>query len=285
MELSSISSRMGRTTVELHHVSKGYDRQLFTDFSYIFLKGDRIGFVGENGCGKTTMMKLIAGIIRPDAGEVVVGQTVKIGYYSQEWENDPAAGIAYMDPRARVIDYIRDTAEYVRTKDGLVSASSMLDKFLFPPQEQYARIEKLSGGEKKRLNLLRVLMEAPNVLILDEPTNDLDIQTLTILEDYLDSFDGIVIVVSHDRYFLDRVTKRLFVFEPGGIRQFEGNYSDYALVREMEDAMTAMDVGAGKASAGNEMSSGKTDGPEDDSAPLSKAASKIKLLAKIYIIF
>ena len=276
VELSSISSRMGRTTVELHHVSKGFDRQLFTDFNYIFLKGDRIGFVGENGCGKTTMMKLIAGIIQPDAGEVVVGQTVKIGYYSQEWENDPAASIAYMDPRARVIDYIRDTAEYVRTKDGLVSASSMLDKFLFPPQEQYARIEKLSGGEKKRLNLLRVLMEAPNVLILDEPTNDLDIQTLTILEDYLDSFDGIVIVVSHDRYFLDRVTKRLFVFEPGGIRQFEGNYSDYALVREMEDAMTAMDVGAGKASAGNEMSSGKTDGPEDDSAPLSKAEERAR---------
>ena len=125
---------MGRTTVELHHVSKGYDRQLFTDFNYIFLKGDRIGFVGENGCGKTTMMKLIAGIIQPDEGEVVVGQTVKIGYYSQEWENDPAAGIAYMDPQARVIDYIRDTAEYVRTKDGLVSASSMLDKFFFPPQ-------------------------------------------------------------------------------------------------------------------------------------------------------
>ena len=234
VELSSISSRMGRTTVELHHVSKAYERQLFSDFSYIFLKGDRIGFIGQNGCGKTTMMKLIAGMLKPDQGEVVVGQTVKIGYYSQEWENDPAAGIAYMNPNSRVIDYIRDTAEYVRTKDGLVSASSMLEKFLFPPQEQYACIEKLSGGEKKRLNLLRVLMEAPNVLILDEPTNDLDIQTLTILEDYLDSFEGIVIVVSHDRYFLDRVTKRLFAFEENRIRQFEGNYSEYALVREME---------------------------------------------------
>ncbi|MBO5245649.1 MAG: ABC-F family ATP-binding cassette domain-containing protein [Eubacterium sp.] len=234
VELSSISSRMGRTTVELHHVSKAYERQLFSDFSYIFLKGDRIGFIGQNGCGKTTMMKLIAGMLKPDQGEVVVGQTVKIGYYSQEWENDPAAGIAYMNPKSRVIDYIRDTAEYVRTKDGLVSASSMLEKFLFPPQEQYACIEKLSGGEKKRLNLLRVLMEAPNVLILDEPTNDLDIQTLTILEDYLDSFEGIVIVVSHDRYFLDRVTKRLFAFEENRIRQFEGNYSEYALVREME---------------------------------------------------
>ena len=292
VELSSVSSRMGRTTVELHHVSKGYDRQLFTDFSYIFLKGDRIGFVGENGCGKTTMMKLIAGIIRPDAGEVVVGQTVKIGYYSQEWENDPAAGIAYMDPQARVIDYIRDTAEYVRTKDGLVSASSMLDKFLFPPQEQYARIEKLSGGEKKRLNLLRVLMEAPNVLILDEPTNDLDIQTLTILEDYLDSFDGIVIVVSHDRYFLDRVTKRLFVFEPEGIRQFEGNYSDYALVREMETATATMDVdaGGGKAAGGKQIAGrageGKSavvnaqnsagDAPGATDTPLSKAAERAR---------
>lgn len=238
VELSSISSRLGRTTVELHHVGKAYEKPLFTDFSYIFLKGDRIGFIGENGCGKTTMMKLIAGLIQPDRGEVVVGQTVKIGYYSQEWENDPSAGIAYMDPQARVIDYIRDTAEYVRTEDGLISASAMLDKFLFPPQEQYARIEKLSGGEKKRLNLLRVLMEAPNVLILDEPTNDLDIRTLTILEDYLDRFDGIVIVVSHDRYFLDRVTKRLFAFEPDGICQFEGNYSEYALVREMEQAQS-----------------------------------------------
>ena len=282
VELSSISSRMGRTTVELHHVSKGYDRQLFTDFTYIFLKGDRIGFVGENGCGKTTMMKLIAGIIRPDAGEVVVGQTVKIGYYSQEWENDPAAGIAYMDPQARVIDYIRDTAEYVRTKDGLVSASSMLDKFLFPPQEQYARIEKLSGGEKKRLNLLRVLMEAPNVLILDEPTNDLDIQTLTILEDYLDSFDGIVIVVSHDRYFLDRVTKRLFVFEPGGIRQFEGNYSDYALVRAMESTMTAMAAetsvgraGEGKSAAVNAQNS-TTEALGANDTPLSKAEERAR---------
>ena len=278
VELSSVSSRMGRTTVELHHVSKGYDRQLFTDFNYIFLKGDRIGFVGENGCGKTTMMKLIAGILQPDEGKVIVGQTVKIGYYSQEWENDPSAGIAYMDPQARVIDYIRDTAEYVRTKDGLVSASSMLDKFLFSPQEQYARIEKLSGGEKKRLNLLRVLMEAPNVLILDEPTNDLDIQTLTILEDYLDSFDGIVIVVSHDRYFLDRVTKRLFVFEPGGIRQFEGNYSDYALVREMEGAIAAMDADnvAGKATAGKETSSGVADGSAGDPAPLSKAEERAR---------
>ena len=187
-----------------------------------------------------------------------------------------------MDPQERVIDYIRDTAEYVRTKDGLVSASSMLDKFLFPPQEQYARIEELSGGEKKRLNLLRVLMEAPNVLILDEPTNDLDIQTLTILEDYLDSFDGIVIVVSHDRYFLDRVTKRLFVFEPGGIRQFEGNYSDYALVRAMESTMTAMAAetgvgraGEGKSAAVNAQNS-TTEALGANDTPLSKAEERAR---------
>lgn len=237
VELFSVSTRMGRTTVELHNVSKAYDRKLFEDFSYIFLKGDRIGFIGENGCGKTTMMKLIMGMVQPDSGEVVIGQTVKLGYYSQEFENTPEAGIAYMDPASRVIDYIRDTAEYVQTKDGRISASAMLERFLFPPQEQYSRIEKLSGGEKKRLNLLRVLMEAPNVLILDEPTNDLDIRTLTILEDYLDQFDGIVIVVSHDRYFLDRIVKRLFVFEGDGrIRQFEGGYSDYVLVCSMEEA-------------------------------------------------
>lgn len=242
VEMSSVSTRMGRTTIELHAVTKGYDRTLFQDFTYFFLKGDRIGFIGENGCGKTTLMKLIAGLEQPDSGEVVIGQTVKIGYYTQEFARGPEAGVAYMDPSKRVIDYIRDTAEYVQTTDGLMSASVMLDRFLFPPNEQYARIEKLSGGEKKRLNLLRVLMEAPNVLILDEPTNDLDIQTLTILEDYLDHFDGIVIVVSHDRYFLDRVVRRLFAFEEGRIRQFEGGYSEYALVRGMEEELAGQEA-------------------------------------------
>ena len=229
IEIGSVSSRMGKTTVELSHITKTYgDHVLISDFSYIFLKNDRIGFVGKNGCGKTTLMKIIDGRILPNAGEVTIGQTIKIGYYTQEIEQDENAGIAYMDPNLRVIDYIKNTAEYVRTEDGLVSASAMLDKFLFPPEEQYGQIKKLSGGEKRRLNLLRVLMEAPNVLILDEPTNDLDITTLTILEDYLDHYDGIVITVSHDRYFLDRVVHRIFAFEGNGkLCQYEGGYTDY----------------------------------------------------------
>lgn len=237
VEMSSVSSRLGRTTVELHNVSKAYgDKVLFKDFSYIFLKNDRIGFIGDNGCGKTTLMKIIAKRIEPDSGELVVGQTVKIGYYSQEIENDESAGIAYMNPAIRVIDYIKETAEYVKTVDGTVTASQMLEKFLFTPEKQYSLIGKLSGGEKRRLNLLRVLMEAPNVLILDEPTNDLDITTLTILEDYLDKFNGIVIEVSHDRYFLDRTVKRIFAFEGNGvIKQYEGGYSDYVLRKEMSE--------------------------------------------------
>lgn len=229
VEMSSVYSRMGKTTIELDHITKGYDgRTLLRDFSYIFLKGDRIGFIGANGSGKTTLMKMIAGRIKPDAGTITVGATIKIGYYTQEIETGREAGIAYMDPEEKVIDYIRNTAEYVRTTDGLVSASNMLERFLFPAAQQYSPIGKLSGGERRRLNLLRVLMEAPNVLILDEPTNDLDTQTLAILEDYLDSYEGIVIVVSHDRYFLDRVVRRIFAFEGNGeIRQYEGGYTDY----------------------------------------------------------
>lgn len=260
MELSSISTRMGRTTIELEHVSKAYgDKVLLEDFTYYFLKGDRIGFIGPNGCGKTTLMKMIVGMTAPDAGTIEIGQTVKIGYYSQEFENTPAAGVAYMNPDLKVIDYIRETAEFVRTKEGLVSASTMLDRFLFPPEEQYARIGKLSGGEKKRLNLLRVLMEAPNVLILDEPTNDLDIRTLTILEDYLDAFDGIVIVVSHDRYFLDRIVRRMFIFEgEGRLRQFESGYSDYMLVKSVEAELAAESAAGG--SRGTAAGSGSTGG-------------------------
>lgn len=235
IELSSISTRLGRTTVEINNLSKSYgDRHIINDFNYIFLKNDRIGIVGPNGCGKTTLLKLIMGIIEPDEGEIVIGQTVKIGYYAQEISTRKEDGISFMDPEIRVIDYIKNTAEYVKTRDGSLSASQMLDKFLFPPKEQYSLIKNLSGGEKRRLNLLRVLMEAPNVLILDEPTNDLDIKTLTILEDYLDSFDGIVIAVSHDRYFLDRVVRRIFAFENGRLRQYEGGYSDYELVAEFD---------------------------------------------------
>ena len=229
IELSSIKSRMGKTTIELENICKAYgENVLIKDFSYNFLKGDRVGFVGKNGCGKTTLMKIIDGRIKPDSGIVNIGQTIKIGYYTQEIENDKDAGIAYMNPDDKVIDYIKNTAEFVRTQEGLVSASVMLERFLFPSSQQYSKIEKLSGGEKRRLNLLRVLMVAPNVLILDEPTNDLDIETMTILEDYLDSFDGIVITVSHDRYFLDRVVRRIFSFEGNGvIKQYEGGYTDY----------------------------------------------------------
>lgn len=234
LEMSSVSTRLGRTTIELQGLYKAYGKKiLLQDFSYIFLKQDRIGFVGSNGCGKTTLMKMIAGKEQPDAGSIVIGQTVKIGYYAQEIDTSEPGKIEYMDPKERVIDYIKNTAEYVRTEEGLVSASSMLERFLFPPEQQYSLIEKLSGGERRRLNLLRVLMEAPNILILDEPTNDLDIQTLTILEDYLDRYDGIVITVSHDRYFLDRVVRRIFSFEGNGvIRQYEGGYTEYQKRKE-----------------------------------------------------
>lgn len=242
LELSSVSTRMGKTTVELRKITKGYGGKTFIrDFSYIFLKNDRIGFIGENGCGKSTLMRVLCGMEQPDAGEVITGQTIKIGYYAQEIGNDESAGLAYMKPDMRVIDYIRNTAEYVQTVDGLVSASVMLERFLFPPEKQYGLLGKLSGGERRRLNLLRVLMEAPNVLVLDEPTNDLDIQTLTILEDYLDHFDGIVIAVSHDRYFLDRVARRIFAFQNGTIRQYEGGFTDYqARLQEEEGVKNAV---------------------------------------------
>lgn len=221
IEISSGSSRLGKTTIELEHITKTFDQiPLLTDFSYIFLRTDRIGIIGPNGCGKSTLMKLIMGIEKPDSGTITIGQTVKIGYFSQESES--------MDPSLRVIDYVREGGEVIHTKEGSVSASVMLERFLFPPDQQYSIIGKLSGGERRRLYLLRILMESPNVLLLDEPTNDLDITTLTLLEDYLDSFDGIVITVSHDRYFLDRVVTRIFAFEGNGsLKQYEGGYTDY----------------------------------------------------------
>ena len=226
--LDSVASRMGNKTIEVRGVSKAYgDRKLINNYSYIFLKNDRIGIIGPNGCGKTTLLKIIDGIVKPDSGDVEIGQTIRIGYFSQENE--------YMDDSMKAIDYVKEAGEYVATSDGRITASQMLERFLFDGAMQWSKIEKLSGGEKRRLYLMRVLMEAPNILILDEPTNDLDIQTLTILEDYLDHFDGIIIIVSHDRYFLDRTVNRIFSFEGDGvIRQFEGGYSDYLIRKELE---------------------------------------------------
>ena len=231
-QIGSIGSRMGKSTIEIENLCKAFgDREIIRDFTYTFQHHDRVGFLGRNGCGKTTLMKILTGRENYDSGVIKIGQTIKIGYYAQEISEEAskrAGSIEYMDPNMKVIDYIRNTAEYIKTSEGLVSASSMLDRFLFPPSEQYSLIEKLSGGERRRLNLLRVLMENPNVLILDEPTNDLDTETLAVLEDFLDSFDGIVITVSHDRYFLDRIVTRMFVFQTDAtLVAFEGSYTDY----------------------------------------------------------
>ncbi|WP_409016342.1 ABC-F family ATP-binding cassette domain-containing protein [Anaerostipes caccae] len=221
VEMDSVGTRLGKKTIELHRISKAYgEKELIKDFTYILLRDDRLGIIGPNGCGKSTLMKIITGRLAPDTGEVVTGDTVKIGYFAQENED--------MEDGIRVIDYIRDVADYIQTPGGKISASQMLERFLFTPSMQYTPLSKLSGGEKRRLYLLKVLMDAPNVLVLDEPTNDLDIATLRILEDYLDSFQGIVLAVSHDRYFLDRIAGRIFAFEGGGeIKQYEGGYTDY----------------------------------------------------------
>ena len=236
VELSSISTRMGKTTVELENICKSYgERKLIDDFSYIFLKGDRVGFIGPNGCGKSTILKMIAGVLKPDAGEIEIGETIKIGYFAQEEQ--------HMDDSQRVIDYVKDIAEYVTTKDGQISASQLLERFLFTPDMQYAPIGKLSGGEKRRLYLLGVLAENANVLLFDEAGNNLDIPTLTILEDYLNSFTGIVITVSHDRYFLDNVVDRIFELDGnGGIRQFEGGYTDYVEAKKRRFGEESKDI-------------------------------------------
>lgn len=221
LEIGSVASRMGRKTIIAQNISKSFDGvKYIDDFSYIILKHDRIGIIGPNGCGKSTLINMLTGRLEPDSGSVETGDTIKIGLFSQHNET--------MDPDQRVIDYIRDTAEYVLTTEGRISASQMLEKFLFSPSMQYSPIGKLSGGEKRRLYLLKVLIEAPNILFLDEPTNDLDIETLAILEDFLDVFNGAVVAVSHDRYFLDKTIDRIFAFEGGGkITQYEGGYSDY----------------------------------------------------------
>lgn len=221
VELESVETRMGKKTIELKHVSKKYGNQvLVEDFNYILLKNQKLGIIGPNGCGKSTLMKLMAGLVEPDSGTVEMGETIKIGYFAQEEQE--------MDDRQRVIDYVKDIAEYINTKDGKISASQMLERFLFTPDMQYAPIGKLSGGEKRRLYLLGVLSSEINVLLLDEPGNNLDIPTLTILEDYLNSFTGIVVTVSHDRYFLDNVVDRIFEFTGNGkLQQYEGGYTDY----------------------------------------------------------
>lgn len=218
--VDSVSSRLGKQIIEIDNISKAYgDKVLFTDFTYMFRRIDRIGIIGKNGSGKSTLLKTILGQVKPDNGNIIIGQTAKIGYFSQD--------SGELNPNQTVIESAKDIAEYVQTKDGTVSAGKMLERFLFEGAMQYTKIEKLSGGERRRLALLHTLISAPNILILDEPTNDLDITTLSILEDYLDSFDGVVITVSHDRYFLDRVANRMFSFEDGYIKLYEGGYSDY----------------------------------------------------------
>ena len=230
VEMDAAEVRMGKKTIELHHVSKGYGTEkIIDDFEYIVLKNQRLGIIGPNGCGKSTLLKMIAGLVKPDSGQIEVGETIKIGYLAQE-EPD-------MDTNERVIDYIKDIAEYVQTKEGRISASQMLERFLFTPEMQYTPVSKLSGGEKRRLYLLSVLISGANVYVLDEPSNNVDIPTLTILEDYLNSFSGIVITVSHDRYFLDNVVDRIFEFEGNGkLRQYEGGYTDYLEAKMRREA-------------------------------------------------
>lgn len=233
LEMNSVSTRLGKKTIELSNICKSFgERKVIDDFTYIFLRDDRIGIIGKNGCGKSTLMKIITGNLKPDSGSVEIGDTVRIGYFMQE--NEP------LDEKMTVLEFVRSIGEYVTTATGKATASQMCEKFLFGPKSQWTPISKLSGGEERRLYLLSVLMSAPNVLILDEPTNDLDIETLEILEDYLDGFAGIVIVVSHDRYFLDRTVDRIFSFEGGGrLKQYEGGFSDYYEKKQTENGITS----------------------------------------------
>lgn len=232
LEVSALSSRLGRKIIEIDNISKAFDgKQLVRDFSYNLLRGDRIGIIGPNGYGKTTLVRMICGLLEPDSGSIVRGDTVKIGYFSQE----SFIGEEF-DPSVKAVDYIRSISQEIQTPEGTLSASQMMEKFLFPSELQYTEIGRLSGGERRRLYLLRVLMETPNVLVLDEPTNDLDIETLAVLEDYLESFPGVVIAVSHDRYFLDKLMNHVFVLAGNGeVRHYTGGYADYrADVAEQE---------------------------------------------------
>lgn len=240
LEMSSVSSRLGRTVIELENIGLNYDGvDYIKDFNYILLRNDRIGIVGPNGVGKSSLMDIIAGRLQPSTGNITVGQTVKIGYFAQHSE--------FTDLNMRVLEYIKEANNYIETADGQrISAAQMLERFLFPPELQWVPVSKLSGGEQRRLYLLRVLMTAPNVLLLDEPTNDLDIPTLSVLEDYLDTFAGAVIAVSHDRYFLDRFAQKIFAVEQGGqLTPYIGGYSDYEETlhqQELEQAELAKSV-------------------------------------------
>jgi len=229
VEMDSIETRMGKKTIELQHLSKRYgDKVILDDYSYIFLRNQKVGIIGPNGCGKSTLMKMLVGQVEPDSGVIEIGETIRMGYFAQDEKE--------MDDRQRVIDYVKDIGEYIITRDGRISASQMLERFLFTPEMQYAPVSKLSGGEKKRLYLLKVIFTGANVYLFDELSNDIDIQTLTILEDFLNSFPGIVITVSHDRYFLDRVVRRIFAFEENGVlRQHEGGYTDYVNRKREEE--------------------------------------------------
>lgn len=256
VELGSVETRMGKKTIELHHISKSYgEKKILEDFDYIVLRNQRLGIIGPNGCGKSTLLKMIAGIVEPDSGSVEIGETIRIGYFAQEEH--------HMDDSQRVIDYVKDIAEYITTTDGKISASALLERFLFTPDMQYAPIGKLSGGEKRRLYLLGVLAENANVLLFDEAGNNLDIPTLTILEDYLNSFSGIVITVSHDRYFLDNVVDRIFELDgQGHARQYEGGYTDYLEAKKRENGGST----GGRAD-------GSTDGSADGTGAVSGRAS------------
>lgn len=235
VEIDTAGRRIGKKVIEAKHVTKAYgDRTLIKDFTYEFTGSDRIGIIGGNGAGKSTLMNIITGQLAPDEGTVEIGSTIHIGYFNQHSDELQAA----LNENQRVMDYLKEEGSFVTTSDGSqISVSQMLERFLFTGNQQYTPIHKLSGGEKRRLFLLRVLLSAPNVLILDEPTNDLDVQTLTVLEDYLENFNGCVITVSHDRYFLDRTVQEIFALEPGGnIRRYPGSYSVYLETKRKEEA-------------------------------------------------
>lgn len=272
--LDSVETRMGKKTMELHHVSKSYgEKVLVRDFSYTVLKNQKLGIIGPNGCGKSTLIKMMAGLVQPDSGTIEVGETVKIGYFAQEEQE--------MDDSQRVIDYVKEIGEYIVTRDGRISASQLLERFLFTPDMQYAPIGKLSGGEKRRLYLLGILAQNINLLLIDEAGNYLDIPTLTILEDYLNSFQGIVITISHDRYFLDNVVDRIFEFDGNGhLQQYEGGYTDYLEAKKRRFGDSS-DSGSGKKGGGSSKNFKETgdaaDSGEKDSAKTWKQNRPTKL--------